>query len=316
MKIPKIRDFFAALSSRSEATESVDSLEASICELADAKQAATQESIEVRAQRRETLLDENDEAIGRADRRLATLALFQEKCDLALPDLEKRLLAAKEAKRQAQWREYGARYAEEREKEVLLHRQLLAQRKITLQIWNEAARAGFAPQLKDFGPSQPILDESSLRSIQSMIDQIRAGGFFLRPAPAAPPIPFQPFSHLPPSAMEKEKESHLPRNQFGDFVPFYGTPPKEPRLNNQAKSPTPPPVAQKKEPRKPIRETAAEGEVLVEVLRGVYSSPKSGLCAAGDIVALPMDMARMAVMSGNLEFYPPPARETQAAKKG
>jgi hypothetical protein len=48
--------------------------------------------------------------------------------------------------------------------------------------------------------------------------------------------------------------------------------------------------------REPIRETAGEGEILVSVMRAGYESLKSGKqCAPGDVVALPIEIAKSAV---------------------
>lgn len=55
--------------------------------------------------------------------------------------------------------------------------------------------------------------------------------------------------------------------------------------------------------REPIRETAGEGEVLVSVMRAGYESLKSGKqCALGDVVALPIEIAKSAVRNSAVMY--------------
>jgi hypothetical protein len=54
--------------------------------------------------------------------------------------------------------------------------------------------------------------------------------------------------------------------------------------------------------RVPICETAREGEILVSVMRAGYESPSGKQCTAGDVVAMPIDMAKTAVRNSAVAY--------------
>jgi hypothetical protein len=54
--------------------------------------------------------------------------------------------------------------------------------------------------------------------------------------------------------------------------------------------------------REPIIEVAGQGEVLVRVMKSGYESPSGKQCANGDVVAVPTETARLAVMNSAVVY--------------
>jgi hypothetical protein len=123
--------------------DTVESLEASIGNINEAKVSAIQQIEELKSARQLAAFEENDAAFIHAERRLASATLFIEKCDDELPALHARLEEARRERRQTAWRDFAQQYVIEFQKFIDLYRQTLAARGRAAEIRKDAGAAGF-----------------------------------------------------------------------------------------------------------------------------------------------------------------------------
>jgi hypothetical protein len=253
----------------------VADVEKSLARLAVGREAAQASISTILNQRRDALLaDASDDAIAKLDAEADGHRLSLERFDLAEPELLAQLQNLRSAARRARWAELQRRRMDADRSYAVALRAAVDAFESLIRVSDDALNEGYASELgHSFATPPRIID-------RVLCDAFEAEAERLREAVAG----IVPVANPAPAIIERPKvarqQSPLQHKVYLDQQPEVGPPKK----------------------REPIRETARDGEVLVSVMRAGYESPSGKQCLAGDVVAMPIDMAKTAVRNGAVTY--------------
>jgi hypothetical protein len=250
----------------------VADVEKSLARLAAVRESAHAAIVSILNQRREALLaDAADDVIAKLDADADSHRLSLERYDLAEPELLNQLQGLRSSARQARWAELRKRRIDADRIYAVALRSAVDAFENLVAVADAALNEGFASEVgHSFATAPRIVD-------RTVCDAFEAETERLREAVAAPPVKAAPTATVAP---KPQKPQSLQHRVFAD-------------------QPATPAPAKKREP---IRETARDGEVLVSVMRAGYESPSGKQCLAGDVVAMPIDMAKTALRNSAVSY--------------
>ena len=258
-------------------TDTMTGCETALSRLQAERTAATA-ALETGGARRRALLieDATDKQIAALEREIDAYRLTLERLELIEDGLISRMQVLRSGHRHEMWLKLYKRHAAAAAEYVAKHRSAARALSELRAISDESRAAGFEHETQaHFIPAPDVLSMALIANFESEVERI-ADAVSGRSRPA----PVQPAPRARPVMPPKPATVGTPRRVFADERP--------------ALAPT--------KKREKLVEVPGHGEVAVDVMRDGYESPSGKQCVRGDRVALPADMARIAVANGSVDY--------------